>query len=315
MTALTITAVWDGKTFSPDLVFLEDCQALRKGGQVTLVINDDAHPSHLRWYWWCIGLIIKSGQWNGDKDSLDDYTRQGTGFGKWRALSDGREIFVPNSIALSKCGGTKFKKFMFAAEHLWAERLGVDIDHLVEQAVADTGISRVSLGMEEHQEPPLNDLEQLRALGYELSYADDAQELDSMWEEAKAAEGVKGLHSRHPEAVEAIVALAKAKTEGKITGKEFDRLVREQKLEPDKSSEPPLDERLRAIGFELAFAKSENELDTMWAAAKTRDNVKALYKEQPEVLRTMLATARKKVTGKLSEEECDRIIRASAVVS
>lgn len=170
MTATTVTGIWNAQKKCVEVhpIFWEDV-AIKDGTEVTAVISADRNPDQLRAYWATLGNIISGGYWNGDKDSLDDYTRQGIGFGKWRAIASGgldeaafqaawkewsavagdtpesafrkaveayeaaipgRVIFVPDSIALSRCDGTKFQRFMFFAERLWAEKLGVDIEAL-----------------------------------------------------------------------------------------------------------------------------------------------------------------------------------------
>lgn len=147
MTGLTATAVWDRKkkTFSPDPIFWEDCDAIADRAEVTIVITTDRNPEQLRLFHWLLSLICKSGAWDGDKDSLDDFTRIGTGFGKWRAASDGRGIFIPNSVALSKCGGLEFERFLYFAHRLWAERLGVDTEALRKEADEAVARTRKSL--------------------------------------------------------------------------------------------------------------------------------------------------------------------------
>lgn len=183
MTALTITGKWSTKRKSIDIdhIFLEDLEGIPDGTEVCAVITTDRNPDGLRAYWALLGSIVRSGDggWQGDKDSLDDFIRQGVGFGKWRVIASeevvdhtgfdaaweafgavagetsekvkaalhfaltrylktvpARSVFIPDSIALSKCDGRKFGRFWWAMEKFLADRLGVNVDDHKREASA-----------------------------------------------------------------------------------------------------------------------------------------------------------------------------------
>lgn len=136
MTALTVAGKWksQAKSIEVDRIFWDDLQGLANGAQIMAVLTTESSIDQLKWYWWMLGEICKAGYWDGDKDSLDDYTRIGVGFGTWRPLSNGQAVFVPNSIALPKLDDRKRGRYLYYAERLWAERLGVDVAELKAKA-------------------------------------------------------------------------------------------------------------------------------------------------------------------------------------
>lgn len=138
----TITMVRKGDRLeltSP--VFLEELLAIPEGREVTVELSLDRNPDQLKWYWAMLGACIRAGYWDGDKDGLDDRIRLGIGWGKWRAKDDGTSIFIPKSIALTRCDGLRFKRFLFYVERFLAERMGVDTETIFAEANRETGHS------------------------------------------------------------------------------------------------------------------------------------------------------------------------------
>lgn len=121
-------------------VFLDDLRAIPEGVEVVVQVTDDRNPQHLKWYWAVLGAICDSGAFDGDKDSLDDYIRLGVGFGKWRPLLDGRAVFIPNSIALSRCSGRRFKRFIWFMGRFVAQKFGIDTAQVFAIADRESGL-------------------------------------------------------------------------------------------------------------------------------------------------------------------------------
>lgn len=177
MSAITVTGTWNAKRKCVDVhpLFWEDMHEI-DGAEVEVSIYAKGNPAQLRAYWAMIGNIVEVGYWKGDKDSLDDYTRQGIGFGKWRTIASAdiidetgweagweawtlltalttdairsalraalsvylkavpaRMVWIPNSIALSRCSSSKYHQLLRDSEVLWTERLGVDVPELKRQ--------------------------------------------------------------------------------------------------------------------------------------------------------------------------------------
>ena len=120
-------------------VFLDDLRAIPEGVDVVVTAHDDRNPAQLAWYWAMLSAICRSGAFDGDKDELDDFVRLGVGFGKWRPISDGRAVFIPNTIRISRCNGRRFTRFLWYVERFLAERLGIDTAQVFAAADREAG--------------------------------------------------------------------------------------------------------------------------------------------------------------------------------
>lgn len=57
----------------------------------------------------------------------------------YAAASPQRAIFIPDSIAMSKCDGRRFKRFVFFCERYLAEKWGIDTGALFKEAESEAG--------------------------------------------------------------------------------------------------------------------------------------------------------------------------------
>lgn len=99
-TALTVTAKWNWqkKAFEVHPTFWDDIK-VADGAEITAVLTTDRNPAQLRFYWWFLGRIVESGLFDGDKDTLDDYTRMTVGFGRWRPIAAETDVLEPAWLA------------------------------------------------------------------------------------------------------------------------------------------------------------------------------------------------------------------------
>lgn len=93
------------------------------------------------WFFGMLNACVKAGYWEGDAESLLRFIKLGIGYGDWYPHSNGTATFVPKSISFARCDQNRFKRFVFFAEKLLAERLGVDTATVFAQADQETGHS------------------------------------------------------------------------------------------------------------------------------------------------------------------------------
>lgn len=139
MSKLQITATYNGTSFVPDHVFLEECASIDRSRQVTLTIEQNRNPEFHAWFWAMLTACVKAGYWSGDQESLLRFIKLGIGYGDWFPNSDGTSTFVPKSISFARCDETRFRRFVHYAEKFLAERLSVDTAAVFAEADEATG--------------------------------------------------------------------------------------------------------------------------------------------------------------------------------
>jgi hypothetical protein len=139
VTKLQITATWDGRSFVPDHIFLEDCQAIGRGNQVGLTVEQNRSEGQHRWFFAMMKATCDAGYYEHGVDELLDDIKFGIGYGRYGLNRHGEKVWRPKSISFAKCDGIKFKRFVHFAERWLATELGVDTATVFAQADRETG--------------------------------------------------------------------------------------------------------------------------------------------------------------------------------
>ncbi len=147
MTAGTeLTMLRRGDTLVPSApMFLDDLLAIQEGKELLVTIRQPRHVEQHKLFFSVLGEIVRSGQWDGDVDSLLDYIKIGTGLVSTVIdQQTGKAYFVLKSISFASMDQTRFHRFFKRAEWFMAERMGVDVGATIDE-VKRRGLSTEAL--------------------------------------------------------------------------------------------------------------------------------------------------------------------------